>query len=158
MVDERREAYAAQWMRAFKQAPWRTQTQAVAVWSITLLVIAVIGGLYLAVASRAGTAGRDLQRMEARKAELIQSNDELRAQLSELRSVTRLANRARELGFIPAQPGQIEYLAVQNYPQPTARVAPAASGPQPAERVPVTTALGSWLAQTLLDLISSGEG
>src|SRR5574341_1583175 len=109
-------AYTEQVLRAFRQAPWRIQTQAVAAWSVTLLVIAVIGGLYLAVASRAGTAGRALQRSEVEKAELTSSNDELRAKLAELRSVTRLANRARELGFAPADPDQIEYVAVKDYP------------------------------------------
>ena len=57
-----RAAYTAQLIRAFKQAPWRTQTQAVAAWSMILLAMAVIGGLYLTVASRAGTAGEAMAR------------------------------------------------------------------------------------------------
>lgn len=145
-----RAAYTAHFMRAFKQAPWRTQTQAVAAWSMVLLAMAVIGGLYLTVASRAGTAGRDLQRLEARKAELIQSNDELRAKLAELRSVTRLANRARELGFLPAQPGQIEYLAVNSYPTQVVEAPPSASAEAP---VATTASLGGWLAETLQSLV-----
>ena len=138
------EAYTAPLLRAFRQAPWRTQTQAVAAWSVTLLIIAVIGGLYLAVASRAGTAGRDLQRYEAEKAELTQANDELRAKLAELRSITRLANRARELGFAPAQPDQVEYVPVKNYPVTVQ--APPAAPPAPAA---ATASVGDWLARTL---------
>src|SRR5437870_1667862 len=138
-----REAYTAQFIRAFKQAPWRTQTQAVAAWSMILLAMAVIGGLYLAVASRAGTAGRDLQRWEARKTELIQANDELRAKLAELRSVTRMANRARELGFLPAQPGQIEYLAVTSYPPQVVEVAPPSA--QTETSVAATSSWDGWL-------------
>ena len=136
-------AYTDQFLRAFKQAPWRTQTQAVAAWSVTLLIVAVIGGLYLAVASRAGTAGRDLQRWEAQKTELIQTNDELRAKLAELRSVTRLANRARDLGFAPAQPDEVDYVAVKNYPVITQAAPPA---PAPAT---TTASLGAWLAERL---------
>jgi len=139
-------AYTDQVLRAFKQAPWRTQTQAVAAWSVTLLIIAVIGGLYLAVASRAGTAGRDLQRYEAEKTELTRANDELRAKLAELRSVTRLANRARELGFAPAQPDQVEYVAVNNYPM-AAQTAPAAAPAPGATRT--TASLGDWLTEAL---------
>ncbi len=139
-------AYTDQVLRAFKQAPWRTQTQAVAAWSVTLLIIAVIGGLYLAVASRAGTAGRDLQRYEAEKTELTRANDELRAKLAELRSVTRLANRARELGFAPAQPDQVEYVAVKNYPM-AAQTAPAAAPAPGATRT--TASLGDWLTEAL---------
>lgn len=147
-------AYTDQVLRAFRQAPWRTQTQAVAAWSVTLLIIAVIGGLYLAVASRAGTAGRDLQRYEAEKVQLIQANEELRAKLAELRSITRLANRARELGFIPAQPDQVEYVAVKNYPM-TVQAAPA---PAPAPAA-TTASIGDWLAQTFRRLVPrSGSG
>jgi hypothetical protein len=153
--------YTDQVLRAFRQAPWRTQTQAVAAWSVTLLIIAVIGGLYLAVASRAGTAGRDLQRYEAEKAELTRANDELRAKLAELRSVTRLANRARELGFAPAQPDQVEYVAVKNYPT-TAQAAPAADAtPARAERSIAQSkdSLGDWLTEALRALFPrSGPG
>jgi len=94
MIDTMRTHYAAPILRAFKQAPWRSQTQAVAMLSITLLTAAVVGGFYLAVAARAATAGRDLQKLEARKVELLQDNDELAAQLANLRSINRLATRA----------------------------------------------------------------
>ncbi len=147
-------ALNVEFLRAFPQAPWRTQTQAVAAWAITLLIVAVLGGLYLAVAARAGTAGRDLQFYEARKAELIRSNDELRASLAQLRSVTRLANRARELGFQPAQPDQIDYLAVPNYPHPTATIAAEAT---PTAPVPPAT-LGQWLVATFNRLMTGSGG
>src|SRR5262249_48300196 len=99
MINTMRANYAAPILRAFKQAPWRSQTQAVAILSITLLVAAVVGGFYLAVAARAATAGRDLQALEARKVELIQDNNELAAELANLRSINRLAARAVALGF-----------------------------------------------------------
>src|SRR3977135_1727823 len=97
MINTMRSQYAAPLMRAFKQAPWRTQTQAVAMLPITLLPVAVVGGFYLAVAARAATAGRDLQTLEVRKAVLAQDNDRLQAELAELRSVTRLAARAQAM-------------------------------------------------------------
>ena len=143
---------AAQFLRAFKQAPWRTQTQAVAAWSIILLIIAVMGGLYLSVASRAATAGRDLQKAETDKAELTLQINELRATLAQLRSVTRLYNRARELGFSPAQPEQIEYLAVPNYPQP----APVAEAALAEEAAPLT--LSQWLAESFRNLLTGQNG
>ncbi len=146
--------YADQILRAFRQAPWRKQVQTVAVLSIALLIIAVVGGFYLAVASRAGTTGRDLQRLEARKAALIQENDELRAELAGLRSVTRLADRARELGFMPAQSDQVEYLSVSNYPHPVASGPPAQSAAPRAS----TASPGDWLAQQLRGLATDGGG
>ncbi len=150
-------AYADQILRAFRQAPWRKQVQTVAVLSIALLIIAVIGGFYLAAASRAGTAGRDVQRLEGRKAELIRENDELRAKLAELRSITRLADRARALGFAPAQMEQVEYLPVKNYPQPAVVESPPPDGdglPMPS----VVVSPGDWLAQQWQNLTGGGGG
>jgi len=139
------QAYTVPFLRAFRQAPWRTQTQAVAAWAIILLIVAVLGGLYLSVASRAATAGRDLQNLELRKAALLQGNDELRAELARLRSTTYLYDRARGMGFYPAQDDQIEYLSINNYP--AAVLAP----PPPVAAAPPTqmAALGSWFVETL---------
>jgi len=138
-------SYTAPIIRAFRQAPWRTQTQAVALWSVALLVIAVLGGIYLAVASRAGTAGRDVQDLEWRKAELTRSNDELRATLAQLHSVTRLADRARDLGFQAVAVEQVEYLPVGNYPVFVQTTTPAEAQVNP----PATASISSWLRETL---------
>ena len=148
--------YADQILRAFRQAPWRKQVQTVAVLSIALLIIAVIGGFYLAAASRAGTAGRDVQRLEGRKAELIQENDELRAKLAELRSITRLADRAQALGFAPAQMEQVEYLPVKNYPQPMLAEAPPRAVEDPLQGAVVSP--GDWLAEQWQSLTGGGGG
>lgn len=147
MIDSIRSTYAAPLVRAVKQAPWRSQTQAVAILSITLLTAAVVGGFYLAVSARAATAGRDLQALEAQKAELTQNNDELRAQLAQLRSVTRLAARAQELGFQPATGDQLEYLRVDSFPQTTKLAPPprAAVLPPPPNTLAV---FADWLVQT----------
>src|SRR5213078_4432349 len=62
MIDTMRTNYAAPLLRAFKQAPWRSQTQAVAMLSITLLTAAVVGGFYLAVVANL----RSINRLAAR--------------------------------------------------------------------------------------------
>lgn len=149
MIDTMPTRYTAPLLRAFKQAPWRTQTQAVAAWSVTLMAVMVLGGLYLAVASRAAAAGRDLQRLEARKAELTQSNEELRAQLALLSSVTRLADRARALGFEAARPEQIEYLKIDHYPVAAQTTPPPRAAELPPQPRNSLAQLGDWLLQTL---------
>ena len=132
MINTMRANYAAPLLRAFRQAPWRSQTQAVAMLSIALLTAAVIGGFYLAVAARAATAGRDLQNFEAQKTALLQSNDELEAQLADLRSINRLAARAQALGLQPATGDQLEYMRVSAYPQDvTLKPPPRAQLPPP---------------------------
>ncbi|MGQ0605113.1 MAG: hypothetical protein ACT4QE_25830 [Anaerolineales bacterium] len=141
--------YAAPLYRVFKQAPWRTQTQILAALSIGLLILLVVGGLYLAVASRAGNAGRDLQNLETRKAELLRENDRMRAQLADLRSMNRMAARALELGFAPANPQQLLYVQVPDYPHPvTPNVTPATAV--------ASNASSDWLTTTLQQLLGGG--
>ena len=158
MITTMRPNYSNAFLRAFKQAPWRTQTQAVAAWSVILLIVLVLGGLYLTVASRAAAAGRDLQALEARKTALTLENEELRAQLGALRSVDRMVERALALGFVPAQSGQIEYLAVADYPHAAQTTPPpraAALPPMPANSL---AQLGDWLANALQGLIAARLG
>jgi hypothetical protein len=154
MIDTMRTHYAAPILRAFKQAPWRSQTQVVAMLSITLLTAAVVGGFYLAVAARAATAGRDLQTLEARKTALLLDNDELQAQLANLRSINRLATRAVALGFQPATGDQLEYLRVNSYPQDVHLKPPprAAMAPPPPSSAQV---LADWLKQSAASLTAS---
>jgi hypothetical protein len=159
MINTMRSHYAAPLARAFKEAPWRTQTQAVAIVSIALLVVAIVGGFYLTVASRAATAGRDLQRLEARKTALVQANDELRAELSRLRSVERLAQRALALGFVPALPEQIHYLRVDHYPHDVAAPALPRASVLPAPAPSPAAILADWFAQVLQGLVlGTGQG
>ncbi len=152
MFSRVREVYEDQISRAFRQAPWRQQTQSVAVLAVILFVMAMLGGLYLAVASRAGNAGRDIQALQVRQEELIRSNDELRAQLAELRSVNRLADRASEMGYQAVPPDEVEYLVVKNYPSSV-----AAAPPLPVQPARPATLI-DWLAETFSALLSGTGG
>ena len=140
------DAYA-QIRRVFKIAPWRVQTQVVAALAVFFLVLAALGGLYLATATRAATAGRDVQRLEEQKTDLLHDLDQLQTDVAAAQSVTRLEKRARELGFVAAAPDQVEYLAVPGYP-----AAAAASEAPPADKLPdYDQTLASWFAQRLKD-------
>ncbi|HRE29629.1 MAG TPA: hypothetical protein PK954_23505 [Anaerolineales bacterium] len=157
-------------LRAFKQAPWRIQTQTLAWFSILILATLVVGGLYLAVASRAGNAGRDLQYYEQQKTDLVRENDRLRAQLANLRNMDHMAARALALGFVPATPEQVYYIAVDDYPidpgpapLPVTVSAPVpATADEAAAAALVARADQGWLTQSLTGLyetvFSSGEG
>lgn len=158
MVDTMRTNPTAPLLRAFREAPWRTQTQAVAVVSISLLVIAIIGGFYLTVASRAATAGRDLQELEVTKTQLVQANGELLAELAALRSVTRLAARAQALGYVAANPEQIDYLKVAEYPYTAQTSAPPRAAAAPEPEPSTLSQVADWLAQVLQGLVLGGQG
>lgn len=111
-----------QWIQqAIRQAPWRTQTQATSLVLAVVVIVAVIGALYLAQASRTATIGRRLQEMEAERQQLEQANAQLRAEIAGLQSVPRLIGKAQELGFHTANSSQVEYMPVDVAPpRPTA--------------------------------------
>jgi hypothetical protein len=133
--------------RAFKQAPWRVQTQVIATLAALAVVIIALGGKYLAEASRAATAGRDVQFLQEQKATLNFAIDRQEADLAAAKSLTRLEARARELGYLPALPEQMEFLAVNGYPGSQ----PVAATQANEEVVPdydetLGTALAHWLS------------
>ena len=134
--------------RVFKQAPWRVETQTVAAVSVFFVVLAALGVLYLATATRAATAGRDVQRLEIEKGKLLIEIDQLQAEAAAGMAVTRLASRARELGYVPATGEQVEYLIVPGYPAP-----PAAPAPPPVAVPDYDETLGSWLSQQFGSLL-----
>ena len=71
------------WFRqAIRQAPWRTQTQASSLVLAVVVMVAVIGALYLAQASRTAAAGRRLQELEVQRESLEQQNEQLRAEIA----------------------------------------------------------------------------
>jgi hypothetical protein len=137
--------------RAFRQAPWRAQTQAITTFAVLAVVMAALGGMYLTEASKAATAGRDVQSLQLQKAQLTLEVDRLEAQIAEAKSLPRLEARARELSYVPARPEQMEFLVVKGYPGLSR---PAVT---PAEAVPAyDETLGAWLARWLSAVFQPG--
>ncbi len=140
------------WFRQrLRQAPWRAQAQGTSLMLATVMIVAVIGALYLAQASRTAAAGRRLQALESQRQQLEQQNAQLRAEIAALRSVPRLTREAESLGYHPASPDEVEYLVVRGIappPEQGAIVAPAPS-PPPAEEVAPAydETLEGWLSE-----------
>lgn len=130
----------------FKRRPWRTQRQAIALVTLSFFVAIIIGALYLAQAANVSTTGRQLEDLILQRNQLEQSNEQIRGEIARLQSVPRLRDRARELGFVDASVGTIEYLPVLGY-NPHRDERPAIVIQQPHD-VPVydETFLG-WLQQ-----------
>jgi len=140
--------------RAFRQAPWRVQTQFIATFATIAVVIVALGGMYLAEASRTATAGRDVQSLQIQKAELEMSINRLNASIAQMKSVSRLENRVREMGFVAAQSTQVEFIVVDGYRKGQGQTAtPVASAPETPD---YNETLGMWLARTLSTMIGLG--
>ncbi len=131
-----------------RQAPWRTQTQMTSLVLATVVLVAVIGALYLAQASRTAAAGRRLQQLEAQRQQLEQQNAQLRAEIAALRSVPRLIREAEALGYRQATTAEIEYLIVRGVAPPE---------PEPVGRAAVDGAAHGGAAEAPADFPSYDE-
>jgi cell division protein FtsL len=100
---------------AYTQAPWRVQRQWVSIFLLTVLGFAMIAALYLMVTSQAAIVGREIQDLRMAIIETEHTNADLQTELARLTSSDEMETRARELGFRPVQPDQVEYLYVPGY-------------------------------------------
>jgi hypothetical protein len=147
------------WLQhALRDTTWRWSRQVFALAALGVVVAILMGALYLAQAASVATLGRQLEEMIAKRNQLEQTNEQLRAEIAQLRTVSRLLARARELGFEEIPQNRIEYLYVPGY-KPNQEE--AAGIPQ----LEVQTALpeydesfGSWLQQQWDNLISQFQG
>lgn len=93
-----------------------TQAQAATGWAVILILGALLGVIYLNQASKIAAIGRHVQRVQADLDEVKRTNAELERQIAEAQALDRLEAEARRLGFVPAAPGDIEYIVIPNYP------------------------------------------
>lgn len=138
---------STRWLRnTFRQAPWRTQTQATSLVLAVVVMVVMVGALYLAQASRTATTGRRLQELEAQRRTLEQQNAQLRAEIAALRSVPRLIAEAERLGYHAARMDEVEYLFIKGAPpQPLPTPTPPLTVEQVVPRYSET--LPGWLAK-----------
>jgi hypothetical protein len=101
--------------QAIRRSPWRRQRQALALVALGFFVALIIGALFLSQAAADATTGRQLESLIVDRNRLEQLNEQLRSEIASLRSVPRLQQRARELGFDLARRSDIEYLVIQGY-------------------------------------------
>lgn len=120
---------SSQPQQALPQLLWhRTQTQTVAIIALIGVVAIIIGALYLAQATTTATTGSQLLELQSTRDFLQRANEDIIVQIANKKNYSTLLGRAQELGFYPAQPGDIEYLVVNSYvpnrATPTPQVTP----------------------------------
>ncbi len=109
-----------------KRNPHKLEGRATVGMLIIFLILSLLGWIYLTQASHVATTSRRNQELEAEKARLQRENMELIAQIGAYESVSRLAARAKELGFYAVSPDEADFLAVVA-PAPDAPVSPGPS-------------------------------
>ncbi len=111
-----------------RQAPWRVQRQWIGLFLLALVLMTMVAGIYLNVTVRAALAGREIQILlnpslinpEPKTqpnsiATNKRINNELQMELADLTSVESMRRRAEAMGFQPASPDDITYVAVPGY-------------------------------------------
>ncbi|MBK9746251.1 MAG: hypothetical protein J0M07_26630 [Anaerolineae bacterium] len=137
----------ANWIEhTLDRSRWRPQRQVIALATLGLFVLIIIGALYLSQSSAASTLGRQLEDMLAERDELQQENEQIRGEIAILQSMPRLQGRANEMGFVPADAADIRYIVIDGY-NPDTTSAPIEIEVE-AEPLPeYDETFGGWLQQ-----------
>jgi cell division protein FtsL len=118
-------------VQAYRQAPWRIQTQRVALLLIVAVLAASIVWVMLSVTVQAATAGLEIQYMENEQEELQRQVSHMKSEYAQLTAAERMQKRAEELGFEPVAPDAITYITVPGY----VGRQPAIKAPPPSNQV-----------------------
>lgn len=107
-------------IHAYRVAPWRIQRQWIGNALLAVVAFAMVAALYLIVTSRTAIAGREIQDLTDAITASQQASSDMQTQLAGLTSSVAMETRAREMGFRPMEPEELEYLVVPGYvaPQP----------------------------------------
>ncbi len=133
---------------ALSRSRFEPEQQVVALATLGFVIALILGALYLSQVATEASTHTQLRDMMAERDELERVNDELRAEIAELKSVPRLEARALELGFRQAGSPDIEWLVVEGYnpvePETVAPIMPEAEEEVVAQ---YDQSFADWLAE-----------
>ena len=104
--------------QSYSQAPWRKQLQFIGLFSLVLVFVALIAGIYLSVSASAAKVGRTIQEMQYEMETMDLEIENLQAQLGLIKTADEMEKRADELGFRKVQVDEILYLKISGYNEP----------------------------------------
>ncbi len=101
--------------QTYSQAPWRRQLQIIGLFSLVLVLIALVAGIYLSVSAKSAAVGRDIQAMQNDIEDLDRDIEDLQSELATILSSSAMEARALQLGFTPLPAEQTVYLKIPGY-------------------------------------------
>ncbi len=142
-------------VQAYRQAPWRLQTQR----GVLLLVVAILCASVLwvmvSVTVQAAAAGLKIQQLEDDQETLQREIAALRTNIAIQTSAAQMKKRAEGLGFQPVDPANLSYVVIPGYkgrePQIQAPP-PGADIPQPLVKPAFKQSLWEWLLEGILTI------
>ncbi len=97
-----------------RHLPWQLDSKAALGFLLILVTFSLVGWLYLSQASAVTTTSYRIGELRLELDHLKNQNATLILEIAKLEALSRVENRAREIGFQPT--GNIKYLSVTNYP------------------------------------------
>ena len=95
-----------------KNSRWKLQGRSALGVLLILFALSLLGWVYLTQASYVAATSRRVRELESEKARIQEENLQLMAEIADLESVSRLAGRAEEIGFVLTVVGDAEFLAM----------------------------------------------
>lgn len=120
-----------------------SEAQTVLGWSVILALAALLGAIYLYQTSEIATVGRDVQFDQLDLNTIKQENAELERDITEAQSLERVREEAIKMGFVPADPDDVEYVIVDDYP--TGESVEVEPDPLPTEHAAESMGEALWL-------------
>lgn len=107
---------ARQAREQLRQLTAMIEAQAAIGWALILVIVALLGVIYLNQTSHIATVGSQVQRLQFNLTEIKRQNNELERHIAQAQTFVYLQDEANRLGFSQAQPTDIEYIIIPNYP------------------------------------------
>ncbi len=80
-----------------------------------VFIVLMMAALYLSQVAMEASRGREMRELVTLRDEIERSNEELRVEIAELKSLSKLQERARVLGFVQASTSDQLYLVIDGY-------------------------------------------
>jgi hypothetical protein len=103
-------------VRAYKQAPWRKQTRLLAVGLASVFGLMAMLALFVFTGAQAAEAGLRVQSLISERDWWLRRLEAQETELSQLQNEEWMRARAAELGFVPADPEDLDFLVVMEAP------------------------------------------
>ncbi len=144
-------------IEAYRNTPWRQQTQMLGLFAVFGFVAALVMIVYVWVTSMAGTYGLKVQEYQATARSLEQEIEDKKARLAILEGTENLTERAIAAGYQMADPNRIRYLEVEGYyGQEPFQLAPQTPDQKTAQTPQLppeyTSSLIDWLREMIFQL------
>jgi cell division protein FtsB len=132
------------------------EAQAALGWGLILLLMALLGVIYLNQTSRIATVGHRVQVLQRDLNRLKLENSDLERQIAAAQTLPHLQREAARLGYSQAEPDEIEYIIVPNYPAggEVSEVGIGGSGGETAVLAPPPATLSEALQLALMERIN----